>query len=504
MAQTKMGARNPLTEAAVGFALGTVAGCILGATEDPLDKTLSMMTEAGSLRPVIEEIEKVGPLGLGTLIGASALTTATTSAVAGVILAAVAASMFVATRSCTASHSNSGGLWASAGLAGAFGTTLSGATLGLAVEWIVMKYGMMGLLWALSIFTLSKPPLHFVLKLLWKQSEACCTLGSTDWVREREQIESTESQQRQRVAVQIEQKILTLENGSDTSGNEDRTTWDTERRQREEIERKKVKAAEAEMEQRTLQEWINTVVVKHVDFLAFSGIPMTIVAIVTSGFGIFGYGGHQSVFIVLLALVIVMAYFLIKSSDFKFWMLVGCMGMLATFVIAMLTLHAGQMVVTTAMKMHATGQKPSREDVRTRMNQGSSLEALKAAFFVAKLCQLALGAAVGGPLVRQAAGEVKVIAGAALVALGLLVGVEVLAPALGKGGQSGALLGVVGAAGVSVGAASAVAGRWSSWQGTLGTVAGLVIGALAMGKWHVVNIGLQVPVAYVFAMTNPF
>lgn len=491
-------------KAVVGFALGAVAGCILGATEDPVDRTLSVMTAAGPLKPVMEEVKTVGALGLGTLIGATALTIAMTSVVAGVILAAAVASVFVATKSCSASHTDSVSLWASAGLAGAFGTTLSGATFGIAIEWIVKNYGMMGLLWALSIFTVLKPPLNFVFKILWKQGEASCSLVSTDWAREREQIEITESQQRERVAMQIEQRILMLEKGVSTSGMEP-NTWVTERRQREEIERKKMENEEAEMEQRTIQDWINTVVVKHVDFLAFSGIPMTVVAIVTSGFGVFGYGGHQSVFIVLLTLVTLIAYLLLKSYDFKFWMLVGCMGMLATFVIAMLTLHAGQVVVTTAMKMRAAGQsQQSRENISAVMDHRSSLEALNAAFFVAKLCELGLGATVGGALVRRAAGEVKVITGAALVVLGLLAGVEVLSPVLGEGGKAGALLGVVGAAGVAVGAAAAVAGMWSSWPGTLVTIAGLVIGAIGMGKWHIINIGLQVTVAYVFAMINPF
>ncbi|KAM7420065.1 hypothetical protein PAMA_014664 [Pampus argenteus] len=501
---TKLGAWSPVSEAAVGFALGAVGGCILGATEDPVDKTLSMMTSADLLKPVMEEVRTVGALGLGTLIGATALTTAMTSVVAGVILAAAITSVFVATRSCGAHHTHSAGLWASAGLAGAFGTTLSGATLGVAIEWIVKNYGMVGLLWALSIFSIVKPPLHFVFKVLWKQGEACCTLGSTVWVRERKQIETEELQQKQKMALRIENWILTLENGENTSETEHMTMWAAERRQREEMERKKMESEEAQMNQRTIQDWINTVVVKHVDFLAFSGIPMTVVAIVTSGFGVFGYGGHQSVFIVLLALVSIIAYLLLNSSDFKFWMLVGCMGMLATFVIALLTLHAGQVVATTAMKMREAGQSQSREQISARMNHDSSVEALNAAFFVAKLCQLGLGAAVGGPLVRQAAGESKVIVGAALVAGGLLVGVEALAPVLGDGGKAGALLGVVGAAGVSLGAVAAVAGQWSSWPGTLGTLAGLVIGALGMGKWHIVNIGLQVPVTYVFAMINPF
>ncbi|KAK5862831.1 hypothetical protein PBY51_018189 [Eleginops maclovinus] len=502
MAWIKLGSRSPLMEAAVGFALGAVGGCILGVTEDPVDQSMTVMNAAGRLKPLMEEVRTVGALGLGTLMGATALTAAMTSAVAGVILSAVLASVFVATRSCGPSLKDSAGLWFSAGVAGAFGSTLSGATLGISIEWIVKNYGMVGLLLALSLFTVLKSPLHYVFKILWKHGEACCTLGSIFWDKGREQVDLTDLEHRNRVAVQIEQRILMLENGGSTTDH--RKTWATERKQTEEIERKKMESQEAEMEQRTIHEWINTVLVKYVDFLAFSGIPMTVIAIVTSGFGVFGYGGHQSVFIVLLVLVAVIAYVLMKSSDFKFWMLIGCMGMFATFVVAMLTLHAGQVVVTAAMKLPEAEQKQSREKISTSVNQQSSLEALNAAFFVAKLCQLGLGATVGGPLVRRAAGEVKVIVGAALVAGFLLAGIEVLSPMLGEGGRAGALLGVVGAVGVSVGAVVAVARRWSSWTGTLGTIAGLVLGALVLGKWHIVNIGLQVPVCYVFAMTNPF
>ncbi|XP_033971565.1 uncharacterized protein LOC117470797 [Trematomus bernacchii] len=502
MARIKLGSRSPLMEAAVGFALGAVGGCILGVTEDPVDQTLTVMTAAAPLKPLMDEVRTVGALGLGTLMGATALTTAMTSVVAGVILSAVLASVFVATRSCGPTLKDSAGLWISAGVAGAFGTTLSGATLGISIEWIVKNYGMVGLLFALCLFNMLKPPLHYIFKILWQQGEACCTLGSIFLDKGREQVDLTDLENRNRVAVQIEQRILMVENGG--SMTDHRKTWATEQRQREEIERKKMESQEAEMEQRTIHEWINTVLVKYVDFLAFSGIPMTVIAVVTSGFGVFGYGGHPSVFIVLLVLVAVIAYVLMKSTDFKFWMLIGCMGMVATFVVAILTLHAGQVVVTAAMKLPQAEQKQSREKISARVNQQSSLEALNAAFFVAKLCQLGLGATVGGPLVRRAAGEVKVIVGAALVAGVLLAGVEVLTPILGEGGKAGALLGVVGAAGVSVGAAAAVAGRWSSWAGTLGTIAGLVLGALVLGKWHIVNIGLQVPVAYVFAMTNPF
>lgn len=485
-------------EASKGFALGVMAGCILGATQYPVDKTILAMTAADPLKPLMEDIRTIGILGLGTLIGATALSMVMTTVVAGVILAAMVASVFVSTRSCGTSHTDTFCLWALAGLAGAFGTTLSGATLGVTIEWIVKNRGMMGLLSVLSIFTVLKPPLNLIFKVVWKQGEACCNLVSTDWAAEH--IEMTELQQRQ---VQIEQEILLLEKGS-RSTNDTESTWFTERRQREEMERQKMHNKEAEMEQKNIQDWINTVVVKHVDFLAFSGIPMTVIAMVTSGFGLFGYGSHRFVFIIILALVAVIAYILMKSSQFKFWMLIGCMGMFVTFIIATLTFQAGQAVLTGAMKMKGAGQNQSRESISAQMNKQSCLEALNAAFFAAKLCELCLGAIVGGLLVRRAVGEAKVIVGAAIAAMGLLGVILVLTPVLGDGGKAGALLGVVGAAGMSVGAATAMAVRWSSWLGTLGTIAGLVIGALGVGKWHAVNIGLQLSVVYMFAMTNPF
>lgn len=495
---------NKLKEAVLGFALGALGGCILGVTEDPVDRILLELTAEGPLTPVMQEVVTVGPLGLATLLGAAALTTAMTSVIVGVILAAVVASVFVGLKNCGASLTPSAGLWVSVGIAGAFGTTLSGATFGATVEWIVNRYSMVGLFWTLSLFTVFKPPLSFLFKILWSQGEACSSLGSEVSSREREQIEMAEWQQKQRAAVQMEQRILTLEKGGGINAMDYSKTQAYEQRERQELERRKMEKEEAEMEQRTIQDWINTVVVKHVDFLAFSGIPMTVVAIVTSGFGMFGYGDHQAVLIALLALVAVIAYFLLRSSNFKFWMLVGCMGMLATFVIAMLTLQAGQAALMDAKKMRAAGRSQSRENITSRINLQSSLEALNAAFFVAKLCQLGLGATVGGALVRQGAGEAKVIAGAASLAGSLLTGQVVLAPALSEGAGAGALLGVVATAGVSVGGVVAAAGRSSSWWGTLATMGGLVLGALALGKWHAVNIGLQVPVVFVFAMINPF
>ncbi|XP_055083956.1 uncharacterized protein LOC129456925 [Periophthalmus magnuspinnatus] len=494
---------SPFLEAAVGFALGAVGGSILGATEDPVHRSLYAMTAPQKMKPLIDEARTVGPLGLGSLIGATALTTAMTSVVAGVILSAAVASVFVVTRSCSgASQTNTAVLWVTAGLAGVYGTTSSGGTLGIAIELIVKNYGMMGLLWGLSLFTIIKIPFHFIFKTMF-QAEMCCGLN-TVWEKERERIEKSDSEQRQRVAVQIEQQILSLENGDETGSPEKREQWASEKRQREELERKKMATEEAEIEQRSLQDWINTIVMKHIDFLAFSGIPMTFVAIITSVIGVYGYGGHQIVIPLLLGLVAIIAYSLLKTSEFKFWMLIGCMGMIATTVVALLTIHAEQMVVGDALKLHKIGQSKKKTEVETQMDFQASLEALNAAYFVAKVCQLGLGATVGGPLVRQGAGEARVIVGAAILGGVLLLVVEVLEPVLGEGGKAGAMLGAVGATGAALGAATALAGRWSSWFGTIATLAGLVLGALAVGEWHIVNIGLQLPVAYVFAMTNPF
>ncbi|KAF7223855.1 uncharacterized protein [Nothobranchius furzeri] len=502
MERSKLRSKSKLKEAAVRFFLGTVGGCILGATEDPVDSILSVMTESGLIQPVMEEIRAMGAIGLGSLMGATALTTAMTSVIAGVISAAVAASVFVSMRSCRVSYKKSVGLWASAGLAGALGTTLSGVTFGTTIEWIVKSYGMLGLMWILALFTVLKPPLHFLFQVIWRERQICCSLGSDIRSREREDIEGTEWQLRQRVTVQIEQRIVSIEKGGSTNVADDQTRWVAEQKEREEIERKKMDNEEAELEQRTIQDWINVVVVKYVDFLAFSGIPMAVVAIVTSIFGLFGLGTHQSVVIVLLVSVSGITYFLLKSSDFKFWMMVGCMGMFATFIIAMLTQHARQEVLTAAVKMGTGGHVQSRDLVSTEMDLRSSLEAVSTAFFAAKLCQLGLGATVGGVLVRRADGGVKVIIGAASVAGGLLAGMQALAVVLSDVG-AGALLAVVGAAGVSVGATAVSASR-SSWPGAVGTMGGLIIGALGMGKWHVVNIGLQLPAALVFAMNNPF
>ncbi|CAL8338129.1 unnamed protein product [Gadus morhua 'NCC'] len=506
MARSKLRAREPWVQAALGFALGAVAGCALGATEDPVDRTIAVMTSEDFLKPVMDEARTVGPLGLGTLLGATALTASMSSVVAGVILAAATASVVLSKGSCSVTNAESVGLWVWSGVVGAAGATLSGATLGMAIEYIVTNVGMVGLLIALSVFTVLKPPLHFLFNVIWQQREVCCGLGTAALARERDERERElkEAEQRERVTVKVEQRTQAIEKGVRARERERMASKEEELLQSEKMERERIEREETEMEHRTIQDWIDSVVVKYVDFIAFSGLPMTLIAIVTSVFGMNGYGAHQSVLIVLLCLVVVLSYSMMKVSRFKLWMLAGCMGMLATFVVAMLTLHAEQEVLLANSRLRAVGKNLSRESLTPTMNQKASLEALNTSFFVAKLCQLALGAAVGGPLLRWGAGEAKIIVGAAGLAGTLIAVVEVITPVLGQGGRAGALLGSVGAAGVSVGAAAAMAGAWSSWAGTSGTIFGLMLGALIIGKWHIVNIGLQLPVAYVFAMTNPY
>lgn len=115
-----------------------------------------------------------------------------------------------------------------------------------------------------------------------------------------------------------------------------------------------------------------------------------------------------------------------------------------------------------------------------------------------------MSARLRGPLGRGE-DKGKVIVGSAGLAVVIMIVVRVSSlVVLGAGGTSGAMLGVVGAAGVSVGATASVAVGWSTWAGTIGTTAGMVLGALGMGKRHFVNIGLQIPVAYIFSVSSLF
>lgn len=153
-----------------------------------------------------------------------------------------------------------------------------------------------------------------------------------------------------------------------------------------------------------------------------------------------------------------------------------------------------------SVKLRRAGQEISIENIIFRMTRTSSVEAISAGFYVTKVCQVDLGATVGGPMAREIEGKAVVGASVLAVLILLIVGASPLI--LGAGGTAGALLGVVGAAGVSMGAAAAVAGKSSSWVVTIVTISGMNFGLLIFGRWDFVNAGLQISVAYIFAKTN--
>ena len=492
-------ARSPAMEAAMGFVLGAIAGCALGATEGPMNQVMAELTSGPHLNAMMDAVRQVGPLGVGTLLGATALTTAMVSAVTGVMLAALVA--LVQLRASEHENGSPGVgvlVWVTSGLAAAVGATASGATLGVVIETLTRGSGATGLLWGLVAFNLLKPLLLVVLRFRGKQD--CCGLLDQSEREERQQ-EVMEDVQRQRVTVEMEQKITVLEEEGGEVDAKHQSAWEAQWKERKEAEREERERLALETEKRSISKRISKVMTKYVDFLVFSSIPMTVTATVTTAFGLFGFGDYRFVFVVLLGLVLLMAFILMRSTPLSFWMFAGCMGMFATFAIAVLTVHAGQEVAGASARMRTAGMPVNREKTIASMSHRSSLEAIAAGFFVAKLCQVALGATVGGPLGRQVDGKIVVgAAGAVVATLGL---VRASSAFLGFGGTAGALLGAVGAGGVSLGSAAAIAVGWSTWAGTVGTTAGMVTGALATGKWDVPNL-IQVPVAYMFAMTNPY
>ncbi|XP_051576592.1 uncharacterized protein LOC127453884 [Myxocyprinus asiaticus] len=491
--------KSLVMKSALSFVFGAVAGGTLGATEVPVNQVATEIVSGTLLKPITDGMKTVGALGLGTLLGATALTTSMTAAVIGITIAASVGLLLLRTPAAL------GGItWTAAGLTAALATTSSGAALGAIIEKLV-SYGVVNLLWALGIFTVLKLLMHIVVQFTCRERDCCGIQGvcTEDSESEQVRLDALEVEQRQRVAVEIEQRIIALEmvkTGEEGKGLELRATWEAQRRKREEVERQQWQALEVEMKQRISRRHLLKVVGKYVEFLVFSGIPMTVTASVTAGFGIFGFGDYRFVFVILLVLVLIMSFGLMRSRHLDFWMFTGCMAMFATFAIAVLTVHAGQEVAGMSVKMHKAGQAISKQNISIRIMHTSSVEAISAGFFVSKVSQVGLGATVGGPMGREAGG--KAIVGACVTAVAVLSLVEVSSQIVGVGGTAGAFLGAVGAAGVAMGGAAAVAVKSSSWGGILATTAGIFFGFLVFGKWDIVNIGLQVSVAYIFAMTN--
>lgn len=488
--------KSPVREGAICFVLGAVGGCALGATVTPVHQAMTEIMSESLLKPVTDGVRTVGPLGLGTLLGATAVSTTMASAAAGVTVAALVTLLLLRHKK---QESTSGFVWIATGLAGALSTTSCGAALGFIIEKHIMRSGVVALLWALGIFTVLKAFIHIVVKLALRvlaiQAEEQCSEG----------LDILEAEQREKVSVEIEQIMIALETGKSFDGEKAqdfRAACEAQRKNREEMEKQQRSARELTLEQRSIQERLTNVVAKYVEFLTFSGIPMMVTATVTAGFGIFGFGDYRFVFVVLLALVLCMAFVLIKSMHLNFWVFTACIGMFATFVIAVLTVHAGQEVIEMSVRMQKAGQVLSKENIVARMDNKSSLEAIASGIFVSKMFQIALGAMVGGPLDQKVLD--KVIVGASVTTVALLSIIEASSGALGIGGVTGALLGALGAAGVSMGAGAAIAIQCSSWAGTISTTAGMLAAALAIGDWDITNIGLQVLIAYVFAVIHPY
>lgn len=475
----------------ISFVLGAVAGGTLGATEVPVNQIMTGIISGTQLEPVISGIKSIGALGLGSLLGTTALITSMTSLVTGVIIAAFVALFLLRVRKSEG--------WVVAGLAAALATTSSGAALGAITEKLSMKFGMVSLVWALGIFTVLKLLMYTFIKFTCTEEELCGIFTELS-KKEQARLLAMEVDRRQRVAIEMEQRLTASK--LEKPEKEGLAAWEAQQRESEEIGRQQRKAVELESrgQQRTSRQRLLKAVDKYVEFLALSGIPMTVTAFVTTGLGIFGFGDYRFVFVVLLVLVLCMSFWLMRSRRLNFWMFMGCMGMFATFAIAVLTVHAGQEVAGMSVKMRRAGKNISKENVGIWMTHESSVQAISAGFFVSEMCQVALGATVAGPMAREAGG--KVIVGASIIAVVVLMIVKVSSLMLGVGGTAGALLGAVGAAGVSMGGAAAVAVKSCSWGETFATTAGMIFGFLVFGKWDIVKIGLQVCVAYIFAITN--
>lgn len=496
------GHKSAVREGATCFVLGAVGGCALGVTVSPVHKAMTEIISGSLLKPVADGVRTVGPLGLGTLLGATALSTTMASAAAGVTVAALVTLLLVKQKK---HESTSGFVWIATAVTAALSTTSCGAALGFIIEKHIMRSGVVALLWALVIFTVFKACIHIVVQLAFKEWE-CCSICATQAEEQcSETLDVLEAEQREKVTVEIEQMMIAFETEKSFDGEnmqDFRAAWEAHRWNREEMKKHRKKARELTLEQRSILACLTSVVAKYVEFLTFSGIPMTVAAAVTAGFGIFGFGDYQLVFVVLLALVLCMAFMLMRSMHLNFWMFTACVGMFATFAIAVLTVYAGQGVLEMSVRMRKAGHMLSKENIAARMDHKSSLEAITSGFFVSKMFQIALGASIGSPLDQKVLD--KVIVGASFTTVALHLIIEASSVALGIGGVTGALLGALGAAGVAMGAAAAVAVQCSSWTGTISTTAGMLAGALIIGNWDISNIGLQMLVVYLFAMINPY
>ncbi len=256
-----------------------------------MNQLMQEIISVAQLKPVMSGIKSLGALGLGALLGTTALTSMTL-VVTGVTVAASVALCLLRLRKTEG--------WVAAGLAAALTTTSSGAALGAIIENLSMSYGMVSLLGALGIFTVLKLLMHFFVKYACTEREFC---GSVTEATKREQARllALEVDLRQRAALELEKRIKACEMKNPEE--DGLAAWEAQRREREEIKRQQRKAVELEMQKRTSRQRLLKAVAKYTEFLAFSGIPMTVTAFVTAGFGIFGFGDYRFVFVILLVVV---------------------------------------------------------------------------------------------------------------------------------------------------------------------------------------------------------
>ncbi len=368
---------SPVMESAKGFVLGAVVGGTLGATAVPVNQIMQDIISGAQLKPVVSGIKSLGALGLGALLGTTALITSMTLVVTGVTVAASVALCLLRLRKTEG--------WEAAGLAAALTMTSSGAALGAIIENLSMSYGMVSLLGALGIFTVLKLLIHYFVKYTCMEWKFCESITDAT-KREQARLLALEVDLRQRAALELEKRIKACEMKKPEE--DGLAAWEAQRREREEIKRQQRKAVELEMQKRNSRQRLLKAVAKYMEFLAFSGIPMTVTTFVTAAFGIFGFGDYRFVFVILLFVVLCMSFWLMSSWRLNFWMLVGCMGMFATFAISVLTVHAGQEVAGMFVKMRLAGQDVSKENISIRMTHASSVQAISAGFFVSEVCQV--------------------------------------------------------------------------------------------------------------------
>ncbi len=386
---------SPVMESAKGFVLGAVAGGTLGATEVPVNQIMQDIISGAQLKPVVSGIKSLGALGLGALLGTTALITSMTLVVTGVTVAASVALCLLRLRKTEG--------WVAAGLAAALTMTSSGAALGAIIENLSMSYGMVSLLGDLGIFTVLKLLIHYFVKYTCMERKFCESITDAT-KREQARLLALEVDLRQRAALELEKRIKACEMKKPEE--DGLAAWEALRRKREEIKRQ-----QREMQKRNSRQRLLKAVAKYMEFLAFSGIPMTVTTFVTTGFGIFGFGDYRFVFVICGVMHVVLAH------EFLAFELLDAYGMHGNVC------HICHFSADCSCRAGGGRNVCQNALGRTRRKQGEykhpyDSRILRTGNFCRILCVrslFGLGATIGGPVAREAGG--KVILGASVTAV---------------------------------------------------------------------------------------